>query len=83
MLDRSPPAPPARPPLSPGAARARRARARHRAGLTVYAVAAHEHQLAEALVRAGRLTDGEALERAKVEKELSRLVDDWANRWLA
>jgi hypothetical protein len=71
-----------RPPSRP-AARARKARARRRQGLVCFRVEAHEHRLAEALIEANRLTEGHALERAAIERELARLVEDWCQRWLA
>jgi hypothetical protein len=41
----------------------------------------HEHQLAEALIAAGRLTADEALRRPLIERELARLIRDWCARW--
>jgi hypothetical protein len=73
MLERSP---------SRTAARARKARARRRQGLGCFRVEGHEHYIAEALIRAGRLSEEQALERAAIEHELARLVEDWCQRWL-
>jgi hypothetical protein len=64
------------------AARARKARARRRQGLTIFHVEAHENRLAEALIEANRLTEGETLRRPLIERELARLVEDWCQRWL-
>jgi hypothetical protein len=77
MLDRA-----ARPPPSRAAVRSRRTRARAKAGRAVYAVEAVEHELAEALIRSGRLTEVQVLDRGTVQRELALLIADWAARWL-
>jgi hypothetical protein len=66
----------------PAAVRARRKRARRRQGLAIFYVEANEARMVEALLAAGRLTEAEALERPAVERELAKLLDDWARRWL-
>jgi hypothetical protein len=70
-----------RPPSRP-AARARRTRARRRRGLACFKIEAHEARVIEALLKAERLTEAEALERPSVERELGWVLDDWAVRWL-
>jgi hypothetical protein len=44
-------------------------------------VEVHEHSIAEALIVAGRLTDAEALCRGRVERELAKVIQEWASRW--
>jgi hypothetical protein len=51
------------------------------AGRVLYAVEANKAELVEALLRAGRLTEPQALDRAKVEAALASVVRDWAARW--
>ena len=67
---------------SANALRQRRSRARHRQGLIVLKVEAHEDRLVEALLRIRRLSDEESRRRPLVEREVGRLVDDWCRRWL-
>ena len=74
MIDRSFP--------TPDAVRARKARARRRQGMASLRCEVHEFRLVEALLRAGRLSEGEALRRPLVERELAKLVEDWTARWL-
>jgi hypothetical protein len=50
--------------------------------VAVLHIEAREDRLAEALLLAGRLSEAEALRRSLVERELGRLLDDWARRWL-
>jgi hypothetical protein len=64
------------------AARARKARARRRQGQAIFYIEGHEQRLVGGLLQAGRLTEAEALERPSVERELGRVLDDWARRWL-
>jgi hypothetical protein len=70
------------PPGHSSAARQRRARARRKCGEVVLRVLVHEHDLAQALLASGRLTEGQTLDPARVEQELSRLISDWSRRWL-
>ena len=63
------------------AARARRTRWRRRHGLVSCAVDVNEHDLAEALILSGRLTESEALQPAKVQCELHGLIRDYIARW--
>src|SRR5262245_41207008 len=67
---------------TPAAVRARRSRARRRQGTACLRVETDEFRLAEALLRAGRLNESEALQRPLIERELTRLVGDWCLRWL-
>jgi hypothetical protein len=66
---------------NPAAARQRRSRARRKAGQTIYRVTVPEHAIAEALIEIGRLSPDEALRRELVERALSRVLVDWAERW--
>lgn len=66
----------------PGARKVAAYRARQRLGLAVLRVPVLQHDLAEALIEAGRLSPGQTLERAAVEHEVAELVHEWARRWL-
>jgi hypothetical protein len=63
-------------------ARKQRYRDRQRLGQCVLRVVAPEHDLAEALLEAGRLTDDEALSRDHVERALTAVVLDFIARWV-
>ncbi len=60
--------------------RQRRYRQRQRRGQAVYRVAADDRVLL-ALLRSGRLTDTQALDRTQVEKEFADVLLQWALRW--
>jgi hypothetical protein len=62
------------------ASRRRRTRWRSKLGLISLRVDVHEHDLAECLVRALRLTSEETLDRALVEREVARIVLDFCAR---
>ena len=64
----------------PAAERQRRFRKRQRRGVAVYRIEADDAVLLE-LLRTERLTDDEALDRERVEQEISALVREWAARW--
>jgi hypothetical protein len=64
------------------AVRQRRSRQRRRVGESIYRIAVHETQAIEALLRAGRLTEIEALRRDRVEQALAALVADFVKRWM-
>jgi hypothetical protein len=64
-----------------GRERQREYRARLRAGQRLYSVTALEHDLVEALRKAGRLDDVRALDPAEVEHALTGLIHDWTMRW--
>jgi hypothetical protein len=63
------------------AVRQRRSRSRRTRGMIMLRVEVHEHSIAEALIVAGRLTDAEALCRGRVERELAKVIQEWASRW--
>jgi hypothetical protein len=63
------------------AARQRRARIRRRCGMVIRRVGVDEHALAGALIASKRLSEAEALQPELVERELSRLIADWIERW--
>jgi hypothetical protein len=60
----------------------RRTRARQRRGLISVRLDVDEHRIAAALVAHGKLTEDEALRPGLVARELERLIDDYATRWL-
>ena len=62
--------------------RQRRSRQRRRAGESVYRIAVQEAQTIEALLRAARITEIEALRRDRVEQALAELVADFVKRWM-
>jgi hypothetical protein len=63
--------------------RARRHRyvARQEGGRIVLRVEVHEHDLAAALPRSGRLTAEQALIRSELEKAVALIVADFIERW--
>ncbi len=63
------------------AARQRRVRQRRKAGLACFEIEVSEHEIAEALILSGRLTEAEALRRTLIERELGVLVEDFIERW--
>jgi hypothetical protein len=64
------------------ARRRRESRAREKRGEVSGRIIYHEHEVAEALIAAGRLSEDEALRRDLVARELALVVADWAARWL-
>lgn len=64
----------------PAAERQRRFRKRQRRGVAVYRIEADDAVLLE-LLRTERLTDEEALDRDRVQQEISALVREWAAQW--
>jgi hypothetical protein len=64
------------------AVRQRRARERRRRGLASYRVELPEYETIEALIRARRLSEQEALSKTAVERALAEVLADWARRWL-
>jgi hypothetical protein len=67
---------------TPAALKKRRQRARWRNGSIVLPVEVCEHELAEALVLAGRLTGEQALSRAELKRATQAVVHAWCQRWL-
>jgi hypothetical protein len=63
-----------------GADRSRLYRARQRKGRAVYRVEASDDVLF-ALVQAQRTTDGDLRDRRAIERELTRVLAEWAARW--
>jgi hypothetical protein len=63
--------------------RQRRSRRRRKAGLVLLQVEIDEFTLIDALVASGRLDVGDGLARARVQKAVAKLLDDWAQRWLS
>lgn len=65
--------------------RSRRSRARRKNGMHCYTVEISDH-IAEgvinALVATEKLTEAEASDHARVQAELSRMLCDWAQRWI-
>jgi hypothetical protein len=47
----------------------------------IFRVAAHEDNLARALIASERLTAEETLRASLVERELSALIEDFIERW--
>jgi hypothetical protein len=62
--------------------RQRRSRKRRRAGIALLRIPVDEFRLIEALQKAGRLAGEDGLQRAYVEREVGRLVEDFVARWL-
>jgi hypothetical protein len=65
------------------AERQRRTRARQKAGMVSLRLDVHEHDTADALVLAGRLSRDESLRPQLVARELERLVTEHNARWLS
>lgn len=64
-----------------GADRPRRWRRNQRRGVKVLDCAVQLHELVRMLIDSGRLSEAEALDRERVERELGRLVADVVARW--
>jgi hypothetical protein len=58
-----------------------RYRQRRRYGLCVLRIPAIEHKLANAMIAAGLLTEGQALCRGNVEHVAAELLDEWADAY--
>jgi hypothetical protein len=69
--------------MTRGSAKVKAYRARQRAGLVVLKVPVLEFETLQALLEAGLLTVGEALDRRRVEHAVGRVVVDWARQWQA
>jgi hypothetical protein len=59
-----------------------RHRALQRAGLGVGRIRFCVYDVAEALIRSGRATPAQCLERRVVEHEIELLVHEWTKAWL-
>ena len=64
------------------AIRQKRARARRKAGLVCFRLELDEHAVAEALIRAGRLSEAETASHGAVKRELELVIGDWVARWI-
>ena len=60
--------------------RQRRYRKRQRDGVAVYRVPAGDAVLL-ALIESGQLTESQALDPTRVEKQIAAVVAEWARRW--
>ena len=58
-----------------------RYRQRRRYGLCVLKIPAIEHELANAMIEAGLLTEGQALCRGAIEHVAAELLADWAGAY--
>jgi hypothetical protein len=56
-------------------------RRRQANGLAVLRIAVKHHELVAALISAGRMSDTEALDRGRVERQVSRLLEEWRATW--
>jgi hypothetical protein len=63
------------------AQRQRQCRKRRRSGSVVLRVEVPEVDTIEALLRAERLGEAAALNKAEVERAVGQLLADWAKRW--
>ncbi len=59
------------------AERQKRRRQRQRRGIAVFHVDARENRLIEAMLRAGRISERNAMHRRLVEEALSQIIDQW------
>jgi hypothetical protein len=66
---------------SPGAERQRRRRSRDRRGVRVFHVEAVDNAVAEALIRAGRLSPDAAARHSEVERELGVVIAQFVASW--
>jgi len=67
---------------TPSAVKKRRYRRRLRDGLVVLQLEVHEHDLAEALLAAGRLDAAAAEARGALERAAEEVLAEWCARWL-
>jgi hypothetical protein len=67
---------------TPAALKKRRYRRRLRDGLVVLRVEVAECELAEAMIAAGRLSPGAAVDRSELEAAAAAVLTEWAARWL-
>jgi hypothetical protein len=63
------------------AARQRRARERRARGVICLRVEVSEHDVANALIASGRLSEDEALRRSLAEREVAEVLNEWCERW--
>lgn len=61
--------------------RQRRARDRRRRGEACFRITLPHHDLLDALIRSGRLTEAEAARQQLAERALATVVADWIARW--
>jgi hypothetical protein len=65
----------------PATLRKRAERARRKAGEVAYRLTVVEYDVVAALIASRRLSEAQALRRALVERELTRVLAEWAARW--
>jgi hypothetical protein len=61
--------------------RQRKKRRLDAAGQRPITIAPDYYALAEALIKSGRLTERECLNRAKVAAEATEIMNEWSRRW--
>jgi hypothetical protein len=66
---------------SAAALRKRRYRSRQRDGVVCLRVLANEELVAAALIESGLLSEDEALDKAKVEVGVAKVLQEWTRRW--
>lgn len=59
----------------------RRQRQRQRAGVVVLPIEVIEDDVAAAMIASGRLSEGQALDRAALARELAGVAAEWTRRW--
>jgi hypothetical protein len=73
------------PTIPPGVPKAtlrqRKKRRLDAAGQRPITIAPDYYALAEALIKSGRLTERECLNRAKVAAEATEIMNEWSRRW--
>jgi hypothetical protein len=66
---------------TPDAIRSARYRARRHNGHAIFRLELDRDALIMALLVSGRLTEAQALDHARVERELAGVLAEWAARW--
>jgi hypothetical protein len=66
---------------SPAALKKARYRARQRDGVIVLQIEIGEHALAEAMIESERLSERDALDRAKLVGAVELVLSEWCARW--
>jgi hypothetical protein len=66
---------------SPDAVKQQRYRRRRANGARIFRIEADHDALVMALLASGRLSEREALDHARVERELTGVLNEWAARW--
>jgi hypothetical protein len=68
-------------PMRPGARRQRAHRERAKNGQAILRLPVNYFPIVEALIASSRLTEGEALDRRRVEAALAEVLVEWAGKW--